>query len=305
MRTRLRKTVFFLHLVAGLGASVVLLTMALSGSMLVFRPELDRAFNPQLFKVSVGEKRLPLDAIVAAGRRAFPTGKVDFVRFYGEPDLSFQVSFSNKDIVFVDPYTGRVLGVRNRYAGFFGQTERLHRFLLLGHQGELITGSSAMIYVFMFGTGIWLWLPRTLKALKASATFNPSLRGRARQINLHKVIGIYAGVIVLLSALTGLPQAFEWYKDGLYKITGSPLPPSSPKSTVVTSVPRISIEAAAETARRMIPAVSETLIHIPLKAEETYEMNFIGSDASHSNARTYLYLYAYSGEVLTFLPYSY
>src|SRR5207237_8521547 len=89
----------------------------------------------------------------------------------------------------------------------------------------------------------YMWWPRRLRALTAAAKLNPRLTGRERTLNRHKIIGLYASLIVLSSALTGLPQSFEWYRNGIYALTGSPAPEKKPRSTLVQGAERLPMEA--------------------------------------------------------------
>ena len=170
--------------------------------------------------------------------------------------------------------------------------------------GNLIGGSAALLLVLLLaGGGIFLWWPRKLKCLIASLKPNPRLRGRERKMNLHKVVGVYASLILVPTALTGLPQAFDWYQDGIYWITASPRPPK-PESTPVPGKAPLSVEAYRQKLLSLVPDPAEALIHVPAKPRDPVEIYAIERGAPHANARTTLFLDAYTGEVLRFTPYA-
>jgi vanillate O-demethylase ferredoxin subunit len=63
------------------------------------------------------------------------------------------------------------------------------------------------------------------------------------------------------------------------------------------------MEQAWREAQALSPRPQEALLHLPNKAKSPVEIFIIGADAPHADARTYLYLDAYSGKVLKFAPY--
>ena len=301
-----RRWIFQLHLWSALTVGVVLLVVALTGAMLVFRPELDPVFNQDLFAVAPGGAPQPLDELVATAQRAHPETKVDFVRLPGAADRSVQVALSDKQTLFVNPYTLAVLGQRGRYEGFFGRCEQWHRLLLLGAPGKFIVRACAILTVIVLLTGFYLWLPPVWRVLKSGLTLNFKLRGRAWNFNLHKVAGIYGGGVVLVSALTGLPQSFDWLEHGVYEGWGAAAPPPVLHSTppAGAAAPGFApLQLYLAQVQRLLPEARETMIYAPRKPDAAVEVFATGRGAPHANARSYLYLDAYSGAVLRFIPY--
>jgi vanillate O-demethylase ferredoxin subunit len=125
-------------------------------------------------------------------------------------------------------------------------------------------------------------------------------------MQVHKLVGIYSGAILLLLVLTGLPLSFDWYRHGLYTLTGSALPEKFPKSKLPAAGEpgRLSMQAAWDQAQAVVPNWSEVLIHYPAKPAAPVDMYLIERDAPHANARTMLFLDAYSGAVLRHTPYA-
>src|SRR5438552_4811043 len=54
----------------------------------------------------------------------------------------------------------------------------------------------------------------------------------------------------------------------------------------------------------LVPNPRETLIHFPSKTQDPVEIFTIARDAPHANARTMLFLDAFTDEVLRFTPYA-
>jgi len=76
----MRKLLLRLHLWAGSMAAAILLILGLTGSLLVFEDQIDRALNPQLWYVHPQGRRLSLNALTARveeashGRRVLAFG---------------------------------------------------------------------------------------------------------------------------------------------------------------------------------------------------------------------------------------
>ncbi|MDB6113504.1 MAG: Sulfite reductase flavoprotein alpha-component/vanillate O-demethylase ferredoxin subunit [Lacunisphaera sp.] len=299
-----RRVIFQLHLWAALTVGIVLLVVAGTGSFLVFRPELDPVFNRDLFSVTPAGAPRPLDDLVAAARRAHPGAKVDYVLLARDPARSAQVSFLDKRVVFLHPATAAVLGQRGRYEGFFGRCEQWHRFLLLGNVGKFLARAGAMLTIFVLLTGFYLWLPAVLRVLRTGLVLDFKLKGRAWHFNLHKVVGFYAGGVVLVSALTGLPQSFDWMEHGVYKGWGAaPAGPelhSKPPAAGARAAP---LQSWLEQAQRLAPDADARTIYFPRQPEAPVEIFSTDRAAFHENARSYLFLDAYSAMVLREVPY--
>lgn len=300
-----RQAVFQLHLWSALVVGAVLVFVAITGALMVFRPELDPRLNSGLFAVKSAGARQSLDAMLAAAREAYPAGKVDFARFAGAPDVAVQVAFLDKQVVFVDPYSGAVLGRRGRYEGFFGRCEQLHRFLWLGAPGKFIIRACAMLTILVLLTGFYLWLPPVLRALKSGLTLDFRLRGRAWNFNLHKVAGIYAGGVVLVSALTGLPQSFDWMNHGTYQGWGA-----APAGPALRSVPPSAsagfapMQGFLDQALQALPRFRTLTVLYPRKPDAVLEIYAVAADAPHDNARSFFFFDAYSGAPLRTIPYA-
>jgi ferredoxin-NADP reductase len=311
MRPTLRTLALQLHRWTGLTIGLVLVFMALTGALIAYRPHLEPVLNRDLLSVAACNDRVPLDALARNAQAAHPTGELDYIRImFGDEGSSripaTQIRFSDADFqddVFVDPCSGSVLGGRSRYGGFLATVEQLHRFRFV-EGGSLVGGSTALVCaVVLVGFGLYMWWPRRLRAWRSAATLNPRLGGRERTLNRHKIIGLYASLIVLSSALTGLPQSFDWYRQGLYWLAGSPAPEKKPSSTAPPGAQRLPMEAFWQRTFSLVPNPREALLHFPVRPRDPVEIFAIARDAPHANARTMLFLDAYTAEVLRFTPY--
>ncbi|MBQ2850098.1 MAG: PepSY domain-containing protein [Thermoguttaceae bacterium] len=132
------------------------------------------------------------------------------------------------ETVYVDPYTGEIVGEgATPVDEFFGSVMRLHRFLWLPTEiGRPIVGVATLIYVVISLTGLLLWLPRSAAAWRRKSTWKTALNVRVRRggwplvFDLHNALGFYTLVPALILALTGLCWSFGWYRDAAGAVLG-------------------------------------------------------------------------------------
>jgi uncharacterized iron-regulated membrane protein len=164
-----------------------------------------------------------------------------------------------------------------------------------------VNGSLALVFISLILAGVALWWPATRRALKAGLTLNPKLKGRPWSLNLHKAVGIYAAILILFSASSGLPIAFESTRSVLDFITGSQrdVPPAAPAHPAAGFV---GFEAIGRRIDSLMPQAKETYIALPKSGLVTSYA--IAADAPHPNARSYVWLDGSSGTVTRFAPYA-
>ncbi|MDB5442589.1 MAG: hypothetical protein JWP73_965 [Phenylobacterium sp.] len=301
-----RRALLPIHRWIALTLGIVVLASAITGAGMAFRKQLDPLVYPRMLQAPACAARLPLDQFVSRARALHPTGKLDYIRLLGRPDAPVILRFADKDTYYFDPCSGAVLGEQNRYAGFFGRIEQLHRFVYVKNGGWLVGAGALAAALGLVIGGLVVWWPRAPRRLADGFRLNTNLRGRAFELDLHRTLGAYAATLLLVSSLTALPQAFDFVKNGLNTLTGTPTettPQSAPPATTGHKAAKISMEQAWRMVQALSPHPREALLHLPLKARSPIEIFTIAADAPHANARTYLYLDAYSGRVLRFTPY--
>jgi uncharacterized iron-regulated membrane protein len=229
-----RKLLFWMHLVAGCVAGVIIFIMSFTGVLLTYeRQLLARADRGPYQSAPAGVARLSVDELVArlkATPGALPRNASLVLR--AKPSEPVEVSAGRGAGVYVSPYDGRVLGRSN--AGMHETFQKItawHRWLATDGEGRatarMITGACNFAFLFIVLSGIYLWLPKlwTARHLRPIAWFKGGLSGKARDFNWHNVFGIWMAVPLAIIVATGLPMSYRWANDLLYKVTGSEIPP--------------------------------------------------------------------------------
>lgn len=305
MTSAFRRQLIRLHTWSGLSVGIVAAFLGITGASFVLRPELQRTLYAHLMTVPVCHRRLPLDRLAAVARAVHPEGNLYSIEVPSGKTASTGVKFSDDGWVYLDPCTAAILGTQNQYGGLFGFFDGLHRFRFV-RDGRQIAGTcDAVFLVLLLAGGMFLWWPRGGERLKAVSTFNPKLPGTARTINLHKVLGIYSFLVLLTISLTALPLSFVPVRDLIGWAAGSPLviPPPPRSTTPPPGAHRISMQTAWARSKQEFPHAEWLNIHYPRAPDDPIAVTALLQGAPHAEAKSYLYLDAYTGAVLRRSPY--
>lgn len=232
-----------IHLWLSVPLGLIIAIICFTGALLVFEEQVTQLANRHLYYVeNPGSQPLPVGTLVEKVESQPTKGApITGVTIYPQPDRSYQVNLAAPKgaAVYVDPYTGEVLGQSQR-TPFFRVVFLLHRWLLDSQPadggifwGKRITGIATLVFVVILLSGVVIWWPRSRKGLKNGIQI--ALRkGKARfWHDLHAAGGIYALLLVLVMALTGLTWSFEWYNKAFSSLfgveTAAPAKKSAPK----------------------------------------------------------------------------
>ena len=307
MKLMLRSWLLPLHRWSGMSFGVVLLLMAITGAGIVFRPQLEPVLNRELLTAASCTDVKTVDEFAAAARSARPQAVLDYIRMIRTSPAegrmhAVMIRYTDQNFVYLHPCTAQVLGQRHRYGGALGTIEQVHRWRFV-ESGDLVTGSTAFVAALVLALvgGI---LAVALKVKPSVFRLKPGLRGIPRTLDLHKTVGIYASLFVLAMALTGLPQAFDWYRKGLYSITGSTAPKGPKQVAVAEGSQRRSMEELWQQGMTWVPNFSDALMHFPEEDKSAVDMYAIPADAPHANARTLMWFDPYTGKTLKHISYA-
>lgn len=201
-----------LHLWIAFGLGLLLVPLGLAGCFLVFAAEIDRVSDPALYAVTGDMPTRELGDYIADAGRAVPGAAVVRIR-YPEPGggpvvVLLRRGNSNAgglSAVYLDPPSGRVLGVRDPRGGFIGFVHSFHADLLLpAFNGRGIVGGIGIGLLALSLTGLWLWWPR-------NGGFARGLRwrrGPATSVNFHHSVGFWISVPLAIMAVSGVTLSY-------------------------------------------------------------------------------------------------
>ena len=227
----MRKLSKTLHQILSIVVGIFISIICFSGAMLIFENEFTEWQNPHLYNVTPLESGArPLTSLLPEILATQPQGaEITYIDIKDNPSKSYRIDIDFGDdeskTVFVDQYTGKILGEEPDDIAFFTVMYRLHRFLLQSRPkgdgifwGKRIVGISTIIFVFIIITGIVVWVPH--RGRSWGNRFKISVRQGWHRLwyDLHVAGGIYVALLLLVMALTGLTWAFPWYRTAFYGI---------------------------------------------------------------------------------------
>jgi len=231
---KIRRIIFWAHLIAGVLAGVVILIMSFTGMCLAFESQLvnyaERSAR-EIASPAADAKRLSYDVLLEKARVANPDVAPSGLMIRAEPTASVMVNFGREEALYLHPYTGDVLGHGSKIRGVLQRIENWHRWLgaTESHRptARAVTGACNFTFLFLAVSGVYLWWPRNwnAKALRSSVWFVGGLKGRAREWNWHNTIGLWCAPILIILTLTGVVMSYQWANNLVYRLTGNQPPP--------------------------------------------------------------------------------
>jgi uncharacterized iron-regulated membrane protein len=180
-----RQTWVTAHRWAGLSLALFLVIAGLTGALMAFYDELEVAIAPQLHLVQPPSAHAAMLSPIELREKvqaAHPGAVINYLPLHVEPGHALKLDIRRidpatrrigpwspeVDEVFIDPYTGRILGTRlwgdisQGAINFMPFIYRLHYTLLADKTGRYLLGIVALIWVLDTFVGFYLTLPQRL-----------------------------------------------------------------------------------------------------------------------------------------------
>ena len=231
---RFRYAIRQFHRWSGLLVAIPFAVISITGACLAFEPQFLRLMHSELYELprpyAAGE--VSIRSVSEKVERQLPVGMTLGALQIGRPDEAwiYEISSMRKAELFVDPSSGKVLGMIDHDQGAFYQLRKLHRWLgdTLNREsdapcvGRIVVGVFTAWSILVILSGFYLWFPRSRKSwalrFRWPGWFSA---GYAPEYQRHTLIGIWCGVPIIALALTGLTWSFPAYRDGFFALWGA------------------------------------------------------------------------------------
>lgn len=301
---QVRHIVFFLHRYLGLVVGLLLVIVGLTGSLLVFQREIDQFLVSQQFGQIIAQgDRLPLTSILENVKTAYasqPNLKISSINTLPNPLVPYRVFLqAPKDKwleVFVNPYTGAIMGSRDWDQTLIGYIFKLHYQLLADETGTIIVGVVAFVLLIVSITGIILWpgWRRFISGFKIKWNAHP----QRVNFDIHKVAGMIAGIFLSMIAFTGVCWNFwDFSKPLIHTVTMTPIP-STPVSQPIKGKLSLSLGEILQKADTAFPGAVTTYISLPQTPEAVFRIGKKLPQETTPYGSSRIYLDQYTGAVV-------
>jgi uncharacterized iron-regulated membrane protein len=218
-----KKWIRNIHLWLGLTSGLFVCFLGLTGCILAFQREIEdltqeyRFVQPQKRAYLQPSRLKAIADPLVPGKQAhsvsYQQGKASQVVYYGfEPEYYW--------IVFIDPYTGKVLKVKNMEEDFFHFVIDGHYYLWLPpNVGQPVLASATLMFLFLLISGLVLWWPKNRAATKKRFTIKWNAKWKRVNYDLHNVLGFYMTWILIFIAFSGLVMGFQWFASSAYWVS--------------------------------------------------------------------------------------
>lgn len=226
-----------LHRWCGLVLGAVIVLAGLTGSLLVFQPEIEDSLNADLHRAVQAGPPLPLSALQQAVVQRYRQARIARMQLDAGPGRAMLIDLAPRSAatplafnqIWLDPATGATLATRRWGAVRFDRRHimslvyRLHRTLLLDGPGKTVTGCIALAWLLGTLIGCWLAWPRRGK-WRQSLTIKRGAGPFRLLYDLHRAAGLLTAPVFVLITVSAL----FFNLDGLARPAINALSPLSP-----------------------------------------------------------------------------
>ena len=317
---RLRKIVFWCHLPVGVIAGVVILIMCVTGVLLAYEKQITSWADTRGYisaPPTAEVRHLPVETLLATAREARGTNPTA-ITLKSDPAAPAEIAFGRETTLFVNPYSGQVLGEGSqRVRSFFRVVTDWHRWL--GAKGDnrnvarAITGACNLGFLFLVTSGFYLWWPRNwnLKAVRNVTWFRRGLPAKARDFNWHNTIGFWCAPALFVIVISAVVISYTWAGNLVYRMVGEAppapranQPPASARNSETASEPVKNLDSAWTIAEQQVSDWRSISLQLPTSAAASLTFNIDSGTGGQPQKRAQLVLDRTTGAVTRWEPFS-
>ena len=222
------RIIAWVHLWPSIVSGIIVVFVCLTGTIIVYNEEIMdyTAGEAKYVKVPADHRMISHFEMVQAITRQDSNLAISEFVIFKDPARSVRVRAFNPKMkklamVYVDPYTARILKVDTTIYFFF-VTAHLHASLLAGNVGSWVVAIATVIFVISCITGLVLWWPKKWNRNTRQASFTIRWKARFKRFNydLHNVYGFYSLIVCLVLGTTGLIIFFHPLMNLTIKASG-------------------------------------------------------------------------------------
>lgn len=296
----LREWLFQIHLYTGLVAGLYALLIGVTGSALVFQPQMRDWLDRELTEVAGSGPHVSAGQVIASITKAHPDFHIMSVRMPKDENATFRVSASHMGghEYYVNPFTAAVVGEGRPKDDFLAWLQQLHFNLLSGKTGRIVNGVGGLMLLLLAATGLVIWWPGAKNAKRAMSI---SWRSKWKRLNydVHNSIGFITLAFTVVISATG---AYYAWPDESKALVGwfSPLrqKTAAPRLARRPAAEEVPVDELLKTAREMIPNAWVSMVMLSHGDGQPVKVTLMNGGPREYQNSNYVYLDPYTGTVL-------
>lgn len=264
-KNRVTKWLFNLHGWLGLLAGLFFLFYGFSGSLLMFRTDLDRYFNAELHNIEPKGKMLGIDGIyrnlvlnhqnlTKIVMHDFPANARDSYEFMAYKNVG-SVTENYLYYICVDPYSGKILregSYGELQPSFFRWMYSLHYSLQLGMPGKLFTACIGLVMLLSLISGLVIYRKHLWSALCFKVKVNMK-SGRLAMSGLHRIVGVWATLFIAILFFSGFWMNRSHFDPSMWKL----------KKSVKNILVAVNIDTLVSRSKKLVNGFEPIAVNIP------------------------------------------
>lgn len=333
-----RKALFWCHLTVGVIAGLVILIMSVTGVLLTYERQIIYWADTRGYNVappSPEVTRLSVETLIDKAREAAPGMAITNVTLRSGATEPVAIGLAGTPgagpgggrTLFIDPYTGAVLGEGAKgVRGFFHVVTDWHRWLSAHgasrNTARAVTGACNLGFLFIVASGIYLWWPRKMHwtQFKNILWFKRGLPGKARDFNWHNVIGFWSFTPLFIVVISAVVISYQWAGNLVYRIVGENPPqqrgPGQPPGNAgaqrggterrdAAPAPTLdNLDGLWARAAQQVPGWRSVSLRMPASPDAPLTFTIDQGDGGQPHKRAQLTLDQKTGEVVRWEPFS-
>ncbi|MEP6494450.1 MAG: PepSY-associated TM helix domain-containing protein [bacterium] len=290
----IHRYLLLVHRWIALVATILILVVAITGSALVFEGAIDRGLHPELWRVTPTGSPVSFDTLVANARASMPKAQVSGLTLSPVPDRA-HVASAGATQIFLNPYTGAVIGTRTIAEWNASLPRRLHVLhvsLMSGKVGGEIVGIVTALAFVLVLTGLVIWWRDKLWRIRWSASWKRIV------FDLHHSLGAFAAIILLIISLSGMFIHYPTLSALMSSLNSAPAAPALEQPKADGGAHGISVDSLSRTALATLPGARIMFFSFPAKNTQPYTVAMRFPEDHTPGGRSRVVVDRYRGTIL-------
>ncbi|MFN8355191.1 MAG: PepSY-associated TM helix domain-containing protein [Spirosomataceae bacterium] len=271
------RKLFKIHTWFGLITGIFLLLLGLSGSLLVFREELDEWLYPPMHHVTPQGHKLSLDKQYQLITSQYPD--LDGIAWLNPEATAseahqFRLYLNDARLVSYDlgavslnPYTGEILR-RGRSddleVGWIEWIFQFHFSFHLGMPGAALTAIFGITMLISILTGVLVYRKFIWKVLTFQVSINRK-NWRTISSDLHRIVGVWSLVLNVIIFFTGFWMNLFAFEASVWQREVIPTKPNT--------LAKVSLDGLYAQATRLLPELVPSYVYLPTQPERNFSIS--------------------------------